>query len=73
MVNMDARTAAFKRGYRCTTRYIQTLVERHESVRQLVDNQWLYLYAWQPENGQIQRLFQGVWAPCMSVLVIYVN
>jgi uncharacterized protein YbcC (UPF0753/DUF2309 family) len=40
---------------------IQTLIERHESVRQLVDNQWLYLYAWQPKNGQIQRLFQGVW------------
>ncbi|MDP5030727.1 putative inorganic carbon transporter subunit DabA [Paraglaciecola sp.] len=40
---------------------IQTLVERHESVRQLIDNQWLYLFAWQPQRGKIARLLQGVW------------
>jgi len=42
----------------------QTLVSaggeggRGNRLRQLVDNQWLYLYAWQPEKWQIQRLFK---------------
>lgn len=40
---------------------IQDIVERHETVRQLIDNQWLFLYAWDPEKGQLQRLLNGVW------------
>jgi len=40
---------------------IQDIVERHPVVRDLIYNQWLYLYAWQPHSGEIKRLLQGEW------------
>jgi uncharacterized protein len=40
---------------------IQDIVERHPVVRDLINNQWLYLYAWQPHSGEIQRLLTGEW------------
>ncbi len=39
---------------------IATIVARHEMVRQLVDNDWLYLFCL-GENGDVQRLYQGRW------------
>jgi len=38
---------------------IETVIARHELVRQLVDNQWLYLYRF--DDGAIERYRRGEW------------
>jgi hypothetical protein len=40
---------------------ITDVYERHQAVKELVDNQWLYLYCLGDEPDQIQRLVRGVW------------
>jgi uncharacterized protein YbcC (UPF0753/DUF2309 family) len=40
---------------------IADIVNRHEVVRQLLDNDWLYLFRIDDELGQIQRLYRGEW------------
>ena len=44
---------------------IAAIVARHESVRQLVDNDWLYLFRLD-DNGVAARLYQGVWLDTTS-------
>lgn len=39
---------------------IAAIVERHENVRQLVDNDWLYLFRLD-DNGVAARLYRGAW------------
>ncbi len=36
------------------------IVQRHDNVRQLVDNDWLYLFRL-GDNGSIERFYQGQW------------
>jgi len=40
---------------------ISAIAERHEVVRQLIDNDWLYLFRIDDEAGAIQRLYEGTW------------
>lgn len=40
---------------------IENVYRKYDTVRQLIDHQWLYVFAWQPETGQIARLLQGKW------------
>lgn len=40
---------------------IADIVDRHEVVRQLVDNDWLYLYRIDDTHKEIQRLYKGNW------------
>jgi len=40
---------------------IAAIAEKHEVVRQLIDNTWLYLFRLDPEAGAIQRLHRGAW------------
>ena len=44
---------------------IAAIVERHENVRQLVDNDWLYLFRLD-DNGVAARLYQGAWLETKS-------
>ena len=40
---------------------ISAIAERHEVVRQLIDNDWLYLFRIDDEAGAIERLHRGAW------------
>jgi uncharacterized protein YbcC (UPF0753/DUF2309 family) len=40
---------------------ISAIAERHEVVRQLIDNDWLYLFRFDDEAGAIARLYRGAW------------
>lgn len=40
---------------------IAAIVERHAAVADLINNDWLFLLQWQPEQRQIARFYQGVW------------
>ncbi len=40
---------------------ITAVIARHETVRQLIDNEWLYLFRIDDERGAIQRLYRGSW------------
>jgi hypothetical protein len=40
---------------------ITDVYKRHQAVKELVDNQWLYLYCLGDEPDQIQRLVGGAW------------
>lgn len=40
---------------------IADIVDRHDVVRQLVDNDWLYLYRIDDTHKEIQRLYKGNW------------
>lgn len=46
---------------------ILSVYERHDSVRQLVDNHWLTLFSWQPESGEIRQLLHGTWCDAAPV------
>jgi uncharacterized protein YbcC (UPF0753/DUF2309 family) len=35
-------------------------------VRELIDNDWLYLFRIDDEAGQIQRLYRGQWSTVAS-------
>jgi uncharacterized protein YbcC (UPF0753/DUF2309 family) len=37
---------------------ISKIVERHEMLQQLINNEWIYVFSWQPEEG-IVRFFEG--------------
>ncbi len=39
---------------------IEQICGKHENVKQLIDNQWLYLLRWD-DSGFIERYFQGQW------------
>lgn len=41
---------------------IKEIAERHEVVRQLIDNEWLYVFQWQ-QTGEISRFYQNRWWP----------
>ncbi|MBB1317648.1 DUF2309 domain-containing protein [Shewanella sp. SR43-4] len=41
---------------------IEQITAKHDNVRWLVDNQWLYLLRWSDE-GVIERYYQGQWLP----------
>ncbi|MFT7320083.1 putative inorganic carbon transporter subunit DabA, partial [Congregibacter sp.] len=41
---------------------ITDIVDRHEVVRQLVDNDWLYLHRIDDTRNEIQRLYKGSWS-----------
>lgn len=43
--------------------YIAKVVEEHEVVRQLIDNEWLYCFRWD-RNGTIERYLNKSWKPC---------
>ncbi|GAB5413175.1 MAG: YbcC family protein [Congregibacter sp.] len=40
---------------------IAAIAAKHEMVRQLLDNDWLYLFRIDDEKREIQRLYQGEW------------
>lgn len=39
---------------------ISDIVERHDMLQQLINNEWIYVFSWQPEEG-IVRYFEGDW------------
>lgn len=39
---------------------IEAITAKHEAVRDLIDNEWLYLLRWSDEN-QIERFYKGEW------------
>lgn len=41
---------------------ISAIVDKHEVVRELIDNDWLYLYRMDDAQGQIKRLYQSEWS-----------
>lgn len=41
---------------------IEQISAKHDNVRHLIDNEWLYLLRWD-ENGAIERFYQGQWLP----------
>ncbi|MBN2646697.1 MAG: DUF2309 domain-containing protein [Thiotrichales bacterium] len=41
---------------------IESVCQAHEVVRQLIDNDWLYLYRW-GRKGTIERYYQQQWHP----------
>jgi len=41
---------------------IESVIEQHDAVRELIDNDWLYLYRW-GRKGTIERCYQGQWLP----------
>jgi uncharacterized protein YbcC (UPF0753/DUF2309 family) len=45
---------------------IADIAARHEVVRELIDNDWLYLFRIDDEAGQIQRLYRGQWSTVAS-------
>ncbi len=40
---------------------IATVADNHEVVRQLIDNDWLYLFQMNDEGTDIQRFYKGEW------------
>ncbi|MEX2335439.1 MAG: DUF2309 domain-containing protein, partial [Pseudohongiella sp.] len=42
---------------------IADIVERHAAVSELVNNDWLYLFAWDAQSKTIARYYQGRWVP----------
>lgn len=46
---------------------IADIYRRHEVVRQLVDNQWLYLFRL-GDDASCERLYQGEWSPLSIIL-----
>jgi len=45
---------------------IAAIARRHENVRQLIDNEWLYLFRFDDESGEIRRLHRGQWSTAAS-------
>jgi uncharacterized protein YbcC (UPF0753/DUF2309 family) len=45
---------------------IADIAARHSVVRELIDNDWLYLFRIDDEAGQIQRLYRGQWSTVAS-------
>ncbi|KGE04172.1 YbcC family protein [Pseudohaliea rubra] len=45
---------------------IAAIADRHEVVRELIDNEWLYLFRLDDEAGEIQRLHRGRWSVAAS-------
>ncbi|KAF7786956.1 hypothetical protein PRUB_a3785 [Pseudoalteromonas rubra] len=41
---------------------IKDIASCHEVVQQLIDNEWLYVFQWQP-SGEISRFYQQRWWP----------
>ncbi|QIR16249.1 DUF2309 domain-containing protein [Shewanella aestuarii] len=41
---------------------IEQITAKHDNVRALIDNQWLYLLRWS-DDGIIERYYQGKWLP----------
>ena len=41
---------------------IERIAAQHDSVRQLIDNEWLYLLRW-TDDGEIERFYQQQWWP----------
>lgn len=39
------------------------IIERHPDVANLIDNDWLYLFQWNTEDGSVSRYYQGEWQP----------
>jgi uncharacterized protein YbcC (UPF0753/DUF2309 family) len=45
---------------------IETVIEQHEIVRQLVDNRWLHLFRIDPESGAVEGRRGGAWHPAVA-------
>jgi hypothetical protein len=45
---------------------IAAIADKHAVVRQLIDNEWLYLFRLDDEAGEIQRLHRGRWSVAAS-------
>ena len=45
---------------------IATIVQAHPAVRELIDNDWLYLFAWDTQANEIARYKDGQWTPAAS-------
>jgi uncharacterized protein YbcC (UPF0753/DUF2309 family) len=45
---------------------IADIAGRHEVVRELIDNEWLYLFRLDDQAGEIQRLYRGRWSPAAA-------
>ncbi len=45
---------------------IAAIADKHAVVRQLIDNEWLYLFRLDDEAGEIQRLYRGRWSVAAS-------
>jgi uncharacterized protein YbcC (UPF0753/DUF2309 family) len=41
---------------------IKSIVDKHEMVRELIDNDWLYLFQLDEESNQVVRLYRGEWS-----------
>ena len=41
---------------------IAEIASRHEVVRQLIDNNWLYLFRIDDERGKVEQLYHGKWS-----------
>lgn len=42
---------------------IEAIVQRHEDVAHLVNNDWLYLFQWDTNLGEMARYYKGQWRP----------
>lgn len=48
---------------------IARIVEQHDDLQQLVDNDWTHLLQWQ-QGQPLQRFYQGAWAPAISKQIV---
>ncbi|WEJ62445.1 YbcC family protein [Thiomicrorhabdus lithotrophica] len=46
---------------------IENIAKEHEAVRQLIDNDWLYLFRW-GRKGTIERYYKGLWSTAYSTI-----
>lgn len=42
---------------------IATIIERHPTLADLINHDWLYLLQWDPATGDFKRYYQGQWRP----------
>ncbi|WP_125782936.1 YbcC family protein [Pseudoalteromonas rubra] len=47
---------------------IKEITARHDVVKQLIDNEWLYVFQWQ-ETGEISRFYQQRWWPVSAAQI----
>ena len=45
---------------------IEAVLRKHAKVRELVENEWLYLFQLDAEQGQVQEYRRGTWTPSLS-------
>ena len=45
---------------------IANILSRHDKVRELVENEWLYLFQWHCEDGKVYQYREGGWQPAAT-------